>query len=134
MRQCKSNEKQFIQFTLCQQGKRCNHFQLNQCDFNELQKQHIKRIAEIGDLSEICFRPSIRIASLHFGVNLHEGWSLVDFSVEEICGVGGKKFITQCVMCITHCDMYKTHCIMYKTHCVMKNFVGSGGFPTGVLP
>lgn len=69
----------------------------------------------------------------HFGVNLYEGWSLVDFSVEEICGVGGKKFITQCVMCITHCDMYKTHCIMYKTHCVMKNFVGSEGFSIGVF-
>ena len=66
-------------------------------------------------------------------MNLHEGCSLVDFSAEKIWGVGGKKFITQCVMCITHCDMYKMHCIMYKTHCVMKNFVGSGGFPTRVF-
>ena len=65
-------------------------------------------------------------------MNLYEGWSLVDFSVEEICGVCGKKFITHCVMCITHCDIYKTHCIMYKTHCVMKKFVGSGDFIQGI--
>ena len=68
----------------------------------------------------------------YFGGNLYEGRSLVDFSVEEICGVCGKKFITHCVMCITHCDIYKTHCIMYKTHCVMKKFVGSGDFIQGI--
>lgn len=55
------------------------------------------------------------------------------FPVVEMWGVGGKKFISQCVIRITHCDIYKTHCIIYKTHCVMKNFVGPEGFSTGVL-
>lgn len=68
-----------------------------------------------------------------FGVNLDGGCSLVGLSVVEMWGVGGKKFIKQCVICITHCDIYKTHCIIYITQCVMKNFVGPEGFSTGVL-
>ena len=47
-----------------------------------------------------------------FGVNLDGGCYISGLSVVEMWGVGGKKFITQCVM---------------------KNFVGSEGFSTGVL-
>ena len=40
-----------------------------------------------------------------FGVNLDGVCYISGFSVVEMWGVGGKKFITQCVICITHCDI-----------------------------